>query len=106
MRLTALVLTAAAMLPSARGDLIAWSGDQCNGAQGRDVLCGRGDCFSFVGRHSMAATLPNRCVSMWTGTGCVGQRFNFTNVGTSCLNINTGTNIQSFRCWGGASSCR
>ncbi|EJD44453.1 hypothetical protein AURDEDRAFT_166543 [Auricularia subglabra TFB-10046 SS5] len=100
MRLTAFVaLALSAALPAHA--FIAWSGDACNGAQGADVACD-GGCHSFSGRHSFVAGNGNHCVAFFSSSGCNGQRFNFTNQGTSCTNVNTGTDIQSFRCFAGS----
>ncbi|KAJ7595265.1 hypothetical protein C8J56DRAFT_883484 [Mycena floridula] len=38
------------------GDIIAWSGDACNGAEGANVAC-NGGCISFDGRHSFEARI-------------------------------------------------
>ncbi|EJD34661.1 hypothetical protein AURDEDRAFT_176296 [Auricularia subglabra TFB-10046 SS5] len=82
---------------------IAWSGDACNGAQGATVACD-GTCFSFSGRHSFRAGTPgaSHCVALFVNSGCSGQRFNFTNQQNQCTNVNTGTAINSFRCFRGA----
>ncbi|KAJ6558268.1 hypothetical protein B0H19DRAFT_946280, partial [Mycena capillaripes] len=32
-------------------DLVAWSGNACNGAEGVNIICD-GTCFDFTGRHS------------------------------------------------------
>ncbi|EJD45116.1 hypothetical protein AURDEDRAFT_165657 [Auricularia subglabra TFB-10046 SS5] len=82
---------------------IAWSGDACNGDQGDTVSCD-GTCFPFGGRHSFKAGTAgaSHCVSFWVNSGCTGQRFNFTNQQDQCTNVNTGTAINSFRCFHGA----
>lgn len=36
----------------AKADIIAWSGSNCNGAEGGDVPCD-GNCFDFTGRQSL-----------------------------------------------------
>ncbi|EJD44459.1 hypothetical protein AURDEDRAFT_166548 [Auricularia subglabra TFB-10046 SS5] len=100
MRFTAFVaLAIAAALPA--NAFIAWSGDACNGAQGNNVPCD-GSCHAFGGRHSFVAGDGNHCVAMFRNGGCTGQRFNFTNQGNGCTNVNTGTDIQSFRCFAGS----
>ncbi|EJD36671.1 hypothetical protein AURDEDRAFT_174269 [Auricularia subglabra TFB-10046 SS5] len=81
---------------------IAWSGDACDGDQGADVACD-GSCFPFGGRHSFVAGDGNHCVALFRDGDCVGQRFNFTNQGDGCTNVNTGTDIESFRCFAGPS---
>ncbi|EJD47119.1 hypothetical protein AURDEDRAFT_113473, partial [Auricularia subglabra TFB-10046 SS5] len=83
----------------------AWSGDACNGARGNDVAC-NGACIDFSGRHSFVANSAGQsgthCVAFYVDGGCNGQRFNFTGQGAQCTNVNTGTAINSFRCFGGA----
>ncbi|EJD45866.1 hypothetical protein AURDEDRAFT_164924 [Auricularia subglabra TFB-10046 SS5] len=94
-------LAVALALPAARA-FTAFSGDFCNGAQGANVPCD-GTCHSFAGRHSFDTALDGACVSVWTASGCVGKRFNLPDQRSGqCTNVNTGTNIQSFRCYKGA----
>ncbi|EJD36888.1 hypothetical protein AURDEDRAFT_174058 [Auricularia subglabra TFB-10046 SS5] len=83
MRVASLIVAAvAAAIPTHA--FIAWSGSHCDGDKGATAEVARGE---------------TGCVSMWTSTGCIGQRFNFTNQQyMQCTNVNTGTNIQSFRC--------
>ncbi|EJD44476.1 hypothetical protein AURDEDRAFT_166567 [Auricularia subglabra TFB-10046 SS5] len=61
-------------------------------------------CFSFSGRRSFTAGTPSitRCVAFFVGNACDGQRFNFTGQHGQCTNVNTGTAINSFRCFAGA----
>ncbi|EJD44475.1 hypothetical protein AURDEDRAFT_166566 [Auricularia subglabra TFB-10046 SS5] len=42
------------------------------------------------------------CVAFYVNGDCSGQRFNFTNQQGQCTNVNTGTAINSFRCFAGA----
>ncbi|EJD34681.1 hypothetical protein AURDEDRAFT_176261 [Auricularia subglabra TFB-10046 SS5] len=103
MRFSSLLVAVAATTVPAQA-FIAWSGDACDGDIGNMVPCD-GSCHSFAGRHSFWAQASQdqpACVAMYAGTGCTGQRFNFSNqVYLQCTNVNTGTNIQSFRCWNG-----
>ncbi|EJD44465.1 hypothetical protein AURDEDRAFT_166556 [Auricularia subglabra TFB-10046 SS5] len=99
MRLTSLVSVATLVAAVPAYAVIAWSGDNCNGAQGADVPCD-GSCHDFSGRHSFRAGLGGgACVTMWTSGNCQGQRFNFSNQGNQCTNVNTGTDIRSFYCY-------
>ncbi|KAJ6470956.1 hypothetical protein C8R45DRAFT_836621 [Mycena sanguinolenta] len=98
----------AAVLVSAmavKGDIIAWSGDACNGDEGNNVPCD-GSCRSFDGRHSFeVVTGGTHCVTLFEDDGCVGQTFQFgVEAEGQCINVNTGTPIGSFTC-SGSSSC-
>ncbi|KAJ7581915.1 hypothetical protein C8J56DRAFT_958517 [Mycena floridula] len=80
-------------------DIIAWSGDACNGAEGLNVAC-NGGCIAFDGRHSFEVVSGrNECVVLFEGDGCTGEAFNFgSEVSGQCINVNTGTPIGSFSC--------
>ncbi|EJD45115.1 hypothetical protein AURDEDRAFT_165656 [Auricularia subglabra TFB-10046 SS5] len=94
------LLTLLAVTPT--NAFIAWSGDARDGAQGDNLPCD-GTCFAFSGRHSFRVGTPGvaHCVAFYVNSGCVGQRFNFTNQNGQCTNVNTGTGINSFRCFAG-----
>ena len=63
MRFTlALVAAALFALNVAAQDVIAWSGDSCNGDEGADVPCS-GECISFDGRHSFEVSTDEFLVS-------------------------------------------
>ncbi|EJD48696.1 hypothetical protein AURDEDRAFT_162151 [Auricularia subglabra TFB-10046 SS5] len=107
MRVSALIVAAVALAMPAQA-FIAWSGDHCDGDQGNSVPCD-GSCHSFAGRHSFIAGFRNRCVSLYRESNCQGQRFNFSQAGAEglqCTNVNTGTNILSFRCWAFSNGCQ
>ncbi|KAJ7576644.1 hypothetical protein C8J56DRAFT_799850, partial [Mycena floridula] len=86
---------------------IAWSGSSCNGAEGGDVPCGR-QCVNFQDRHSFSVSRTNvpaggsHCLSVFFNADCtdeVGLYLN--NGGGNCIGVNTGTNVQSFKCFPG-----
>ncbi|EJD44450.1 hypothetical protein AURDEDRAFT_166540 [Auricularia subglabra TFB-10046 SS5] len=98
MRLASLSLAALLAAVPAHA-FIAWSGNSCDGAQGNTVPCDA-SCRDFTGRHSFNAQMGGgSCVSMYTAPGCNGARFNFTGIGSQCINVNTGTDIRSFQCF-------
>ncbi|KAJ7193257.1 hypothetical protein GGX14DRAFT_478894 [Mycena pura] len=79
-------------------DIIAWSGDDCNGSEGLEVACD-GTCFDFTGRHSYEVLGGSGTVSLFVGSGCTGQEFTFgPDPSGECINVNTGTSISTFRC--------
>ncbi|KZV83905.1 hypothetical protein EXIGLDRAFT_842590 [Exidia glandulosa HHB12029] len=80
----------------------AFSGSACDGAAGANVACD-GSCHAFDNRHSFRADTSGNahCVAFFVNGGCGGQRFNFTGQAAQCTNVNTGTNIRSFRCFSG-----
>ncbi|KAJ7246132.1 hypothetical protein B0H12DRAFT_1126913 [Mycena haematopus] len=41
-----------------KGDIIAWSGDSCNGDEGGNEACD-GTCIAFDGRHSFEVSLTH-----------------------------------------------
>ncbi|EJD46428.1 hypothetical protein AURDEDRAFT_164662 [Auricularia subglabra TFB-10046 SS5] len=94
-------LVAAALAAIPVHAFTAWSGGACNGGQGADAAC-NGGCGDFRDRHSFKAGSGTHCVALYAGTNCGGQRFNFTGQSQQCTNVNTGTNIQSYRCYAGA----
>ncbi|EJD45463.1 hypothetical protein AURDEDRAFT_165326 [Auricularia subglabra TFB-10046 SS5] len=55
--------------------------------------------------HSFTTQLDSRG-SLYTPGGCTAQRFNHTKQGQSYANVNTGTDISSFRFWYGGNACR
>ncbi|EJD46676.1 hypothetical protein AURDEDRAFT_164131 [Auricularia subglabra TFB-10046 SS5] len=83
--------------------LTAWSGNTCDGARGNSVP-NDGSCRSFGGRHSFNAE-GDACVEFFTAGGCNGQKFTYYDQGNRCTNVNTGTDIQSFRAWSGRRGC-
>ncbi|KAJ7926124.1 hypothetical protein B0H13DRAFT_1500537, partial [Mycena leptocephala] len=61
--------------------IIAFSGDSCNGGQGGEVPCD-GTCFDFTGRHSYEVNgadifSSTATVSLFSGGNCTGQEFTF-----------------------------
>ncbi|KAJ7263127.1 hypothetical protein B0H12DRAFT_1230978 [Mycena haematopus] len=96
-----------------KGDIIAWSGNSCNGDEGANVAC-NGACIAFDGRHSFEVRLTrlflqthnpqvvtggSHCVVMFEDDGCVGETFQFgPETEGNCINVNTGTPIGSFTC--------
>ncbi|KAJ7460072.1 hypothetical protein B0H11DRAFT_166559 [Mycena galericulata] len=80
-------------------DFQAFSGNTCNGNAGGMVACD-GTCHSFSGRHSFEILNSNAAlVAFFEGTGCSGESFDFgSEVVGECINVNTGTQIQSFFC--------
>ncbi|EJD44790.1 hypothetical protein AURDEDRAFT_166269 [Auricularia subglabra TFB-10046 SS5] len=103
--LFAAIALAALMAAIPTKAIIAWSGDACNGDEGANVACD-GNCIPFGGRHSFIADSPGvggtHCVAFFVNGGCTGQMFNFTNQQGQCTNVNTGTDIESFRCFAGS----
>ncbi|KAK6987439.1 hypothetical protein R3P38DRAFT_3230525 [Favolaschia claudopus] len=101
MRFTSTLIAAVVLALTAKAkaqDFIAWSGNACNGAEGLEVACD-GTCFDFSGRHSFEVINAAGAVTLFSGTGCGGEAFNFgTETPGECINVNTGTNIQTFRC--------
>ncbi|KAJ7826257.1 hypothetical protein B0H13DRAFT_1657604 [Mycena leptocephala] len=94
--------------------IIAFSGDTCNGGQGGEVPCD-GTCFDFTGRHSYEVSsadflnqgnadvdyrfLVPRHLSPSSGSDCTGQEFPFgPDPAGQCINVNTGTAISTFSC--------
>ncbi|EJD37760.1 hypothetical protein AURDEDRAFT_173141 [Auricularia subglabra TFB-10046 SS5] len=80
-----------------------WSGDACDSKDAEDFPC-NGTCFSFVGRHSFIAGSPGdpECVAFYVDEDCNGESFAFKDQEGECTNVNTGTAINSFRCFPGA----
>ncbi|KAJ6566452.1 hypothetical protein B0H19DRAFT_939977, partial [Mycena capillaripes] len=80
-------------------DFVAFTGNACTGGVGGDVVCD-GTCFDFAGRHSFEITsATDVCVTLFESASCVGNDFPFGRESHgSCINVNTGTNIQSFSC--------
>ncbi|KAF8147466.1 hypothetical protein K438DRAFT_1626224 [Mycena galopus ATCC 62051] len=73
---------------------LAFNGNDCGGTQGLVVACD-GTCFDFTGEHSFEAG----DVTFFEGADCTGESFNFgAEAAGECINVNTGTNIQSFIC--------
>ncbi|KAJ7912462.1 hypothetical protein B0H13DRAFT_1613566 [Mycena leptocephala] len=78
--------------------IIAFSGDTCNGGQGGEVPCD-GTCFDFTGRHSYEIFSSTATVSLFSGSDCTGQEFPFgPDPAGQCINVNTGTAISTFSC--------
>ncbi|KAF9073075.1 hypothetical protein BDP27DRAFT_1417534 [Rhodocollybia butyracea] len=85
---------------SAAQGFMAWSGDACDGDAGDAVDC-INDCGSFSGRHSFKVTDPlgrNICTTFFVDAGCTGATFDFSDPPGLCVNVNTGTDIESFIC--------
>ncbi|KAJ7466721.1 hypothetical protein B0H11DRAFT_1732979 [Mycena galericulata] len=80
-------------------DFQAFSGSSCDGSAGDVVSCVDA-CGDFTGRHSFIISDGTAGdVVFFTGAGCTGESFNFGSEGSGeCINVNTGTNIQSFVC--------
>ncbi|KAK7017152.1 hypothetical protein R3P38DRAFT_3320552 [Favolaschia claudopus] len=99
MRFTFTVIAAVVLALNAKAqDFIAWSGNACNGAEGLEVACD-GTCFDFSGRHSFEVLNAFGTVTLYSGRSCTGKTFYFgTETPGECINVNTGTNIQTFRC--------
>ncbi|KAJ7084200.1 hypothetical protein C8R44DRAFT_651559, partial [Mycena epipterygia] len=58
MQFATLTLVAVLLAIQAKAqDIIAWSGNTCNGAEGLEVSCD-GTCFDFNGRHSYEVSSP------------------------------------------------
>ncbi|KAJ7705278.1 hypothetical protein B0H17DRAFT_920093 [Mycena rosella] len=98
---TALIVLAITLymraVPS-KADVIAWSGDSCNGAEGGDVPCD-GTCFDFTNRHSLEVARGGHCLRVFEDTSCTEKVAEYGNQGGGeCVNINTGTPVRSFRC--------
>ncbi|KAJ7195739.1 hypothetical protein B0H12DRAFT_1298380 [Mycena haematopus] len=82
-----------------KGDIIAWSGDSCNGDEGSNVAC-NGACIAFDGRHSFEVCSTRLFLhTYFQDDGCVGESFQFgPETEGNCINVNTGTPIGSFTC--------
>ncbi|KZV87428.1 hypothetical protein EXIGLDRAFT_201934 [Exidia glandulosa HHB12029] len=78
----------------------SFSGSTCDGDAGLDIPCD-GTCQPFDNRHSFRADTSGdaHSVDMFILGGCFGVYFNFNNQARQCTNVNTGTNIRSFRCF-------
>ncbi|EJD46849.1 hypothetical protein AURDEDRAFT_163913 [Auricularia subglabra TFB-10046 SS5] len=94
----------AALLTVPAHAFIAWSGTACNDAVGDNVACD-GSCVPFHDRHSFIADTDGsfgvHCVAFYVDPDCSGQRFNFTEQRQQCTAVDTGTDIESFRCFSG-----
>ncbi|KAJ7574080.1 hypothetical protein C8J56DRAFT_980593 [Mycena floridula] len=79
--------------------LIAFTGSECDGSAGGNAPCD-GGCSSFSGRHSYEITgSSNACVTLFVDSTCTGQSFSFgPDSPGECINVNTGTDIESFSC--------
>ncbi|KAJ7926109.1 hypothetical protein B0H13DRAFT_1862618 [Mycena leptocephala] len=77
MRFTISLLAAVVLAIQANAQqIIAFSGDTCNGGQGGEVPCD-GTCFDFTGRHSYEIFSSTASVSLFSGSDCTGQEFPF-----------------------------
>ncbi|KAF9477197.1 hypothetical protein BDN70DRAFT_767270, partial [Pholiota conissans] len=85
----------------ATADIIAFSGNLCDGDAGSDVACD-GSCHSFSNRHSFQVSqlaTGAHCVTAFENANCDTLVGVFQGQGnSSCANVNTGTNVQSFIC--------
>ncbi|KAJ6600802.1 hypothetical protein B0H10DRAFT_1824402, partial [Mycena sp. CBHHK59/15] len=82
----------------ANTDVVAWSGNTCNGAEGGDVACD-GTFWDFTNRHLIER---GACVSVFEDKSCEERVGTYQNQGGgSCVNVNTGTTVQSFKCFAG-----
>ncbi|KAJ6470944.1 hypothetical protein C8R45DRAFT_836687 [Mycena sanguinolenta] len=100
--LIAAVLVAAIV---ARGDIIPWSGNACNGDEGNNVPCD-GNCHSFDGISSLdgihsfeVVTGGTHCLTLFEDDGCFVETLQ-VDLGAEgeCLGVSTGTPIRSFTC--------
>ncbi|KAJ7586996.1 hypothetical protein C8J56DRAFT_787254 [Mycena floridula] len=100
MRSFTFVVAAVLVALKVNADIIAWSGDSCNGDEGGNAPCD-GSCIPFGGRHSFEVVAGgSHCVTLFQGSGCSGEAFNFGRETTGqCINVNTGTDIESFTCF-------
>ncbi|KAK7039848.1 hypothetical protein R3P38DRAFT_2515114 [Favolaschia claudopus] len=95
---SAFVAAIALALHANAQSIIGFSGDSCNGSQGDSVAC-NGACIDFSGRHSFEVFGSAANVVLFAGGGCSGESFNFgTEQPNNCINVNTGTAINSFQC--------
>ncbi|KAF7346635.1 hypothetical protein MSAN_01801000 [Mycena sanguinolenta] len=77
---------------------VAWSGSACDGDEGDVVACD-GTCFPFGGRHSYEVLGTSATVALFVDGGCTGEQFTFgPDPPGECINVNTGTDIESFLC--------
>ncbi|KAJ6600782.1 hypothetical protein B0H10DRAFT_1678356, partial [Mycena sp. CBHHK59/15] len=83
-----------------------WSGNTCNAAEGADVAC-NGAGIGYQGRHSIEVTRTTvvsglHCLSLFEDANCNSEVGIILNQGGgSCVNVNTGTAVNSFRCFSG-----
>ncbi|KAK6983792.1 hypothetical protein R3P38DRAFT_2472213, partial [Favolaschia claudopus] len=94
----AIAFAALIVAVTVRGDIITWSGDTCDGAESPNFPCDS-ECVSFEGRHSFrVVTRAQHCVIMYSRKSCTGYRFAYRPTDPHCVNVDTGTAIESFRC--------
>ncbi|KAJ6583349.1 hypothetical protein DFH09DRAFT_1360064 [Mycena vulgaris] len=100
MRFALPLITATLFAVQATADIIAWSGNNCDGDEGGNAICG-GECISFNTRHSFeVVSSVGHSVIVWTGGDCNGESFNFGFQSPGqCINVNTGTSILSLQCF-------
>ncbi|KAJ6613040.1 hypothetical protein B0H10DRAFT_1781437 [Mycena sp. CBHHK59/15] len=73
---------------------LTFNDNDCDGTQGLVVACD-GTCFDFTGEHSFEVG----DITFFKGANCTRESFNFSaEAAGECINVNTGTNIQSFIC--------
>ncbi|KAF8882775.1 hypothetical protein CPB84DRAFT_1750838 [Gymnopilus junonius] len=97
-----IVYVALALLGSklpAKADIIAFTGDQCDGDEGENVPCSD-ECIDFNGRHSFEVVATGtHCVVAFEDGACSIPVGEFSNGGSgACSNVNTGTTVLSLRC--------
>ncbi|KAJ7453040.1 hypothetical protein B0H11DRAFT_2288463 [Mycena galericulata] len=100
MRFTLSLLSAVVLaLEVTAQSFLAFNGNDCDGTQGLVVACD-GTCFDFTGEHSFEILNSEAGdVTFFEGADCTGDSFNFgAEQAGECINVNTGTNIQSFIC--------
>ncbi|KAJ7926795.1 hypothetical protein B0H13DRAFT_1599380 [Mycena leptocephala] len=100
MRCTISLVAAVFFALKVTADIIAFNGNACDGTAGGNAPCD-GRCVPFAGRHSYEiVSTSGHTVVLFQNAGCTGEAFNFgfNNPG-ECINVNTGTDIESFQCF-------
>ncbi|KAK6981554.1 hypothetical protein R3P38DRAFT_3293664 [Favolaschia claudopus] len=95
--LTALI-TAVLALNAQAANLIAFSGETCDGAEGKEVGC-NGECISFSGRHSFTILGGSANVVAFSFEGCKGPALELGILGAgTCTHVNTGGAVGAILC--------
>ncbi|PPQ93406.1 hypothetical protein CVT25_004723 [Psilocybe cyanescens] len=97
--LVKLSLILVTLVSISKADIVAFSGNTCDGNGGSNVKCD-GKCIGFSGRHSYRVfPAGNHCVTYFQNNGCSVNVGSAQNPGNgACSNVNTGTAVNSIRC--------
>ncbi|PPQ65715.1 hypothetical protein CVT26_000332 [Gymnopilus dilepis] len=94
-----LYLAIALFAAKANADIIAFSGNECDGAEGENVPC-LDECIDFNTRHSFRVLASgSHCVVAFQDAGCTIPVGSISNSGGGqCSNVNTGTTVLGLKC--------